>query len=112
MHKKIHYFTFGLDLGVKVTRNIAQYPLLFVTYLGIKFEVARSDSLGGDTLTRNVTDARTHRRTDGHTDRWTTDRLWYEINIPYFLQKKSGYNKFNFWSVHGIMNTSALLQLA
>ena len=54
-------------------------------YLGIKFEVARSNSLGGDTFTRNVTDA----RTDGR----TMDRLWYEINIAFFSKEKSGYNK-------------------
>ena len=77
---------FDLDLGVKVTWNVAQYALHFVTYLGIKFEVARSNSLGGDTFTRNVTDA----RTDGR----TTDRLWYEINIAFFSKEKSGYNKW------------------
>ena len=63
--------------------HVAQYALHLVTYLGIKFEVARSNSLGGDTFTRNVTDA----RTDGR----TTDRLWYEINIAFFfLKKKAG----------------------
>ena len=29
--RKIHYLTFDLDLGVKVTHNIALYPLLYVT---------------------------------------------------------------------------------
>ena len=71
---------FDLDLGVKVTRNVAQYPLHHVTYLGTKFKVAMSNGLGGDAFTRNVT--------DGQTDRWTTDRLWYEINIPFFFLRK------------------------
>ena len=65
-YKKIHYLTFDLDLGIKAKRNFAQYPLHHVTFLGIKFEVARSNCLGGDTFTRNVTDARTHRH-DGST---------------------------------------------
>ena len=26
------------------------------------------------------------------TDRWMTDRLWYEINIPFFSKEKSRYN--------------------
>ena len=43
---------FDLDLGVKVIQDVAQYPLHHVTYLGIKFEVARSNGLGGDTFTR------------------------------------------------------------
>ena len=80
---------FDLDLGVKVTRNIAQYPLHHVTYSATKFEVTTSSGLEGDTFTRNVTDARTH----GRTDRRTTDRLWYEINIPFFSKEKSGYNE-------------------
>ena len=29
---KIHYMTFDLDLGVKVTQNVAQYSLHHVTY--------------------------------------------------------------------------------
>ena len=54
-----------LDLGVKVTRNVAQYPLHSVTIS------ATSYGLGGDTFTRNMTDGRTGGRTDGR----TTDRL-------------------------------------
>ena len=49
------------DLGVNVTRNVAQYPLHHVTYSTTNFEVATSNGLGGDTFTRNVTDGR---RTD------------------------------------------------
>ena len=88
VYKKIHYLTFDLDLGVKVTRNVTQYPLHHVIYASTKFEVARSNSLGGDKITRNVTDG----RTDARTDRRTTDRLWYEINIPYFSNEKAGIN--------------------
>ena len=61
-----------IDLGVKVTRNVAQYPLHHVTYGATKFEVATSSSLGGDTFTRKVRDRR------------TTERHWYKINIPSF----------------------------
>ena len=43
---------FDLDLGVKVTRNVAQYPLHHVTYSATKFEVATSKGLG-DAFTRN-----------------------------------------------------------
>ena len=43
IYKKIQYWTFDLDLGVKVTQNIAQYPLHHVTYLATKFEVATSN---------------------------------------------------------------------
>ena len=45
---------------------------------------------GEDTITRNVTDGRTDVRTDVRTDRQTIDRLWYEINIPYFSNEKAG----------------------
>ena len=38
-------FTFDFDLGVKVTRNVAQYPLLHVTYVPAKFKVASSNGL-------------------------------------------------------------------
>ena len=36
------------DLDVKVIQNVAQYPLHHVTYVPAKFEVATSNSLGGD----------------------------------------------------------------
>ena len=55
----MHYLTFDLDLGVKVTLNVAQYPLHYVTYSTTKFEVATFNGLGGDTFTRNVTDRQT-----------------------------------------------------
>ena len=41
-----------LDLGVKVTQNVAQYPLHHVTFLSTKFKVAMSSGLGGDAFTR------------------------------------------------------------
>ena len=46
---------FDHDLGVKVTQDVAQYPLHHVTYLDTKFEVATSNSLGGDAFTSKYT---------------------------------------------------------
>ena len=63
---------FDLDLGVKVTQNVAQYPLHHVTFLGTKFKVAMSNGLGGDAFTRNVTDGRTDTQTDRQTDHGPT----------------------------------------
>ena len=37
----------------KVTQNIAQYPLLHVTYTAAKFEGATSSGLGADAVMRN-----------------------------------------------------------
>ena len=54
----MHYLSFDLDLGVKVTRNVAQCPLHHVTCSATTFEVATPKSLGGDTFTRNLTDCR------------------------------------------------------
>ena len=90
--------TFDLDLGVKVTRNVAQFPLHHVTYSPTKFEVATSNGLRGDTFTRNVTDGRTHGRTDGRTDGWTDGRtddgrrtdFGTKLIYPFFLKKKTG----------------------
>ena len=42
---------FDLDFGVKVIQDVAQYPLHHVTYSYTKFEVAISNSLGGDAFT-------------------------------------------------------------
>ena len=41
-----------LDLGVKVTGNVAQCPLHCVTYAPTKFEFATSKGLGGYAFTR------------------------------------------------------------
>ena len=89
IYKKIHYLTFDLDLGAKVTRNVAQYPLHHVTYSATKFEVATSNRLGGDTFTRNVTDAHPHGRTDAQTDGRRTD-FGTKLIYPFFLKKKAG----------------------
>ena len=43
---------FDLDLGVKVTQGVAQYPLHDVTYSGTQFEVATSYDLGEEAFTR------------------------------------------------------------
>ena len=83
--KKIQYLTFDLDLGVKVTRNVAQFSLHHVTHSTTKFEVATSKGLGGDTFTRNVTDGRTHGQTDGRRTDFDTKLIY-----PFFLKKKAG----------------------
>ena len=43
---------FDLELWVKVTRNVAQCPLHYVTYAPTEFEVTTSKGLGGDTFIR------------------------------------------------------------
>ena len=53
MHlQEIQYLTF--DLGVKVTQNVAKYPLHHVTYSATKFEVATSNCLGEIHLQENT----------------------------------------------------------
>ena len=42
---------YDLDIGVKVTRNVAQCPLHHVTYAPTEFEVTKSKGLG-DAFTR------------------------------------------------------------
>ena len=42
---------FDLDPGFKVSQDIAQYPLHLVTNAPANFEVAMSNSLGGDAFT-------------------------------------------------------------
>ena len=41
-HRKYPVFTCDLYLGVKVTQNVAQYPLHHITYKPAKLEVATS----------------------------------------------------------------------
>ena len=41
-----------LDLDIKVTRNVAQYPLHYVTYAPAKFDAATSNGLGEDVFLR------------------------------------------------------------
>ena len=43
---------FDLDLGVKVTQNVAQYPRHHVTYAPPKFDIATSHGWGEDAFTR------------------------------------------------------------
>ena len=43
---------FDLDRKVKVTGNIAQYPLNHVTYAPVKFEVNTSNGLGVNAFSR------------------------------------------------------------
>ena len=45
---------FDLDLGVKVTHDVAQYPLHHVTYAYAKFEVATSNGLGGECIYKEI----------------------------------------------------------
>ena len=71
------------DLGVNVTRNVAQYHLHHVAYAATQFEVASSNGLGGDTFTRNVTDGRIDARADGRRADFGT-----KIIYPFFLKKK------------------------
>ena len=56
--------SFDLVLGVKVTQNIVQCPQHHVTYAPAKFEVATSNSLGEDAITRNMTYEPTDRQID------------------------------------------------
>ena len=43
---------YDLDLVVKVTQNVAQYPLNHMTYAPSKFEIATSNSFGEGGFTR------------------------------------------------------------
>ena len=43
---------FDLDLSIKVTHDIANYPLSHMTYVHVKIKVATSKGLGGDAFTR------------------------------------------------------------
>ena len=43
---------FDLYLGGQRTHNVAQYPLHHVTYTPANFEVATSNSSGGDVFTK------------------------------------------------------------
>ena len=86
-YMKIDYLAFYLDLdpkvkvGVKVTQNVAQFPLHHVIYAPAKFEVQR--------FRRRCI----YKKCDGRRDRWTTNRLWYEINKPFFSKETSLYQK-------------------
>ena len=51
MHLQEHTL-FDLDLGVKVTQNVAQYPRHHGTYAPAKFDIATSHGQGEDTFTK------------------------------------------------------------
>ena len=63
----MHYLAFDVDPNpkVKVTQNVAQFPLPHVIYAPAKFAVATFNSLGGDAFRRILV--------EGGTDRLTTD---------------------------------------
>ena len=65
---------------VKVTRNVAQHTLHHVTYAPAKIKAAMANVLGGDTISRKVT--------EGWTDRRTKGQLRYKINIPFLFERK------------------------
>ena len=55
-NNKVHFKENTLfDPKVKVTRNVAQYPLHHVVYATTKFKVATLNGLGGEAFTRNIT---------------------------------------------------------
>ena len=41
----IRFFTFDLDIGLKVTQTVAKEPLRNMTYASVKIEVATSNGL-------------------------------------------------------------------
>ena len=45
---------FDLDLGIKVTQNLPQYPLHHVTNVPAKFEVATFIGLGRNAFTKYI----------------------------------------------------------
>ena len=45
---------FDFDLQVKVTLNVAQYPLHHETYAPTEFEVTMSKALGGEAFTKKI----------------------------------------------------------
>ena len=55
MHLQENTF-FDLGVKVKVKWKVAQYSLHHVNYASVRFQVAASNCLGEDTITRNVTD--------------------------------------------------------
>ena len=85
--QKIHYLTFDIDLEVKVTQNVTQYPLHHVIVASAKFEVATSNGLGEDTITRNLTDRQTGIQMQGQTERRRTD-FGTKLLYPIFQTKK------------------------
>ena len=67
IYKKIHDLTFDVDPDgkIKVTQNVAQFPLHYVIYAPAKFAGATFNSLGESIYKTLV---------EGRTDRWTEER--------------------------------------
>ena len=73
---------FDLWHWLKVTQNVAQYPLHYVTYAPAQFENVTCEGFGEDAFTRNMTESSMHG--------WT-DRRWTNFGTklyPFFLKKK------------------------
>ena len=85
IYKKINNLTF--DLEVKVTQNVAQYPLHHVLYASAKFEAAMYNGLREDTITRNGVDKQTDGRTDGLTSVRNEYTLFFIINMLFSLSR-------------------------
>ena len=69
---------------MKVTQNIAQYPLHHVTYAFAQFEVAMSSGFGRISIYKKR-DTRRHRQMEGR----QTD-LGTKLFNPVFLKKEAG----------------------
>ena len=54
-----------------------------VIHVSTTFQVSTSNSIEGDTITRDMTDF--------NTGSWTLTRLWYKMDIPLFSKKESGF---------------------
>ena len=85
MHLQKHYLTFDVNPNpkVKVTQNVAQFPLHHVIYAPAKFAVGPFKGLRGDAFTRNLT--------VGQTDRWMHKRRtdFGKKFITFFLKIKA-----------------------
>ena len=89
---KMIYLQFSLDHEMLL-------PLHHVTYAATKFKAAAADGLGED-YNYMKTHARTYAHTHGQTDGQTQmDQLWYEIYVPFFSTRKSGY-KMSILRIH------------
>ena len=95
VYKKIHYLTFYLGLEVKVTWNIVS-TLYIMWSMHVQGWNCYVQSLGEDTITRNLTHGQ------------TTDQLWYKINIPYFSNEKAGINSYLLQSWGGLLRISVI----
>ena len=77
---------FDVDCGVKVTQNVAQYPLHHVTVAPAKFEIATCKCFEGDAFTikrDGKPHARTYVQVEGQKDNFGTKLIYH-----FFLRKK------------------------